>query len=406
MRTCPSWLWPLACVVAAGCAAPLVELESVRPQRGDVVEAITTNGRVEAVGGVAVAAQTSGSVVRIRQARGALVVQGQELLRLADTGQAAEEGRFRARLDAAVAALSELDAGLDPARAAVLREQRGKLAAARDGVLSDAERLQRLVAREAVPRVDLDAARRRLQGLEFDIRAVEGELGAQPPAERRDSLEAAVREAEAAWKETRAATGRLVIRAPAAGTLYSLLVGAGDPVREGQLVARIGNLDDVRVRAFVDEPELGAVRLGLAAEVTVDAYPGRTWSCEVSGLPTEVIELGPRRVGELLCDTANPGRLLLPNLSVGVRISVAEARDALTVPRAAVQGRQADPYVWIMDAAGRVAKRKVAVGLQGEIRVEIRDGLSGSETVLLPGGAPVGEGDAVRLGLGGASADD
>ncbi len=378
----------------------------VRPQRRDVIESITTNGRVEAASGMAVAAQASGSVVRILQARGAVVSQGQALLRLADSGQAAEEGRARARLDAALAALSEMDAGLVPARAAVLKEERGKLVAARDGMASDVERLQRLVAREAMPKADLDAARRRLQGLEFDIRAVEGELGAQPPAARRGSLEASVREAEAAWKETKAAAGRLVVRAPVTGTLYSLLVGAGDPVTQGQLVARIGKVDEVRVRAFVDEPELGAVRLGLAAEVTADAYPGRNWSCEVFGLPTEVVELGPRRVGEVLCKAANRGRLLLPNLSVGVRILVAEADNALTVPRAAVVRGQADPYVWITDAAGRAAKRTVAVGLQGEMRVEIRDGLSDSETVLLPGGAPLAEGDLVRLRSGGGSVDD
>ena len=395
-----SKLWSLitACLLGTclGCAEPALELVGVRPVSRDIEESLATNGRIEATNRVDVYASVAGRVERVLARRGVVVTQGEELLRLADSGQSGAESQARARMDAALAGLAELDAGLEPAKQSELRAERSILAAARESARSDLERLERLVGRQAAPRIDLAEKKRSLADLQVRIDALDSRLAAPPPAGRREALVAAVREAELAWDEAQRAAARLSIVAPRGGSLYALPVTEGDFLSEGGLVARIGTVDRVRARVYVDEPELGRVGLGLVARLTADAYPGRSWDCEIDGLPTEVVELGSRRVGEALCTAGNPDGLLLPNLSVGVRIVTRSAERVLSLPRAAVQGRGADAFVWIMDR-GRATRQPVSIGAEGTDFVEIREGLGGSETVVVPRGGGISEGQAVRV---------
>ena len=62
------------------------------------------------------------------------------------------------------------------------------------------------------------------------------------------------------------------------GTLYSLPVSAGDYVKVGDTLAEMADLRHVRVRAFVDEPDLGSLEPNQKVSVTWDAKPGRTWT--------------------------------------------------------------------------------------------------------------------------------
>ena len=58
----------------------------------------------------------------------------------------------------------------------------------------------------------------------------------------------------------------------------------------------------VRVVVFVDEPELGRVQLRAPVKISADAYPDQTWEGEVDRLPTEIVSLETRRVGDVQLD--------------------------------------------------------------------------------------------------------
>lgn len=89
--------------------------------------------------------------------------------------------------------------------------------------------------------------------------------------------------------EDKADSARVV--APASGTLYSLPVHAGDYVHTGDLLADVADLRSVRVRAYVDEPELGQLERGQTVAVSWDALPGRTWVGKTDVLPRQVVAL-------------------------------------------------------------------------------------------------------------------
>src|SRR5437870_4149360 len=88
---------------------------------------------------------------------------------------------------------------------------------------------------------------------------------------------------EVAALEEKVRQGR--ITAPADGTLYSLPVKAGDYVKLGDLLAEMADLHKVRVRAFIDEPELGALEPNEPVKITWDALPNRTWVGKTEIIP-------------------------------------------------------------------------------------------------------------------------
>src|SRR6202034_2111924 len=110
--------------------------------------------------------------------------------------------------------------------------------------------------------------------------------------------------------------------APLDGTLYSLPIHAGDFVKAGDLLAEIADLHHVRVRAFIDEPDLGQIDVNQPVEIFWDAQPGRVWTGRSEILPKQVVTRGTRSVGELLCSVSNEKLDLLPNITVDVRIHI------------------------------------------------------------------------------------
>ena len=387
-----------ACCVGAvlSCAGPTLEVEGVRPARRDIESALTTNGRIEAKQSVGVRAGTSGRVGELYVRRGVRVKRGDPLLRLVDAGQVAGRARAAARLAAAEARLVQLDAGLDPIRREELGAELAKLEAHRSRASEDLDRLRRLFARGAVARSEVDGHVRTVQDLTENIAALTRQLQAPPLDGRRLELDAVIQEAQAELQDAQRAAEALLLRAPADGALFSLAVQEGDFLERGGLAARIGTTDRVTARVFVDEPELGRITQGCVAHISADAYPGREWECRVETLATEVIEVGPRRVGEVLCQADNPDRLLLPGLAVRVRVVTQRAERVLSVPRAAVMRGGDQPFVWVVED-GRAAKREVALGVVGPVYVEVESGLAEPDSVALTGELSLAEGQRLRL---------
>src|SRR5205814_3029488 len=111
-----------------------------------------------------------------------------------------------------------------------------------------------------------------------------------------------------------------IIRSPMSGIIYNLSVRPGAYVTPGGLIANVGRLDKLRVRVYVDEPELGRVAVGQPVTITWEGLPGQTWNGTVEKLPTEIVTLGTRQVGEVLCSIDNPGQKLVPGTNVDVKI--------------------------------------------------------------------------------------
>jgi RND family efflux transporter MFP subunit len=194
------------------------------------------------------------------------------------------------------------------------------------------------------------------------------------------SAQARVREAEANVQLARDRIALDVIRSPIAGTIYDLPARAGSFLHPGDPVASIGKLNPVRVRVYVDEPELGRVSPGENVRITWDALPGKEWNGAVERRPTEVIALGTRQVGEVLCTVGNPTRELAPGTNVNAFILTQVANNALTIPKPAVR-RDAGIGVFVLQPDSTLKWQPVTTGASDALRVEILKGLADGDAV-------------------------
>ena len=203
-------------------------------------------------------------------------------------------------------------------------------------------------------------------------------------------------------RTTRDLTARvqmLDLRSPGDGIVYNLPRSAGESVAAGQLVATVTDPAHIRVRARVDSPDLPRVRAGQTLIVTFDGLPGQRWRGSVVLVPPGLREVGGREVGEVIGELEGDAAALPSNASVNVQIIVGERASALVVPRGALVRDGATRSVFRL-VDGQARKTPISVGLVGASNVEVLGGLREGDRVILPGTAPLHDGDAVRASSG------
>jgi HlyD family secretion protein len=194
------------------------------------------------------------------------------------------------------------------------------------------------------------------------------------------NAQARLQESQANVQLARTRIAQDVIRSPMAGTIYDLPARAGSFLNAGDPVASVGRLDPVRVRVYVDEPELGRIAPGEHVRITWDALPGKEWTGIVEKRPTEVVALGTRQVGEVLCTIENPMRELVPGTNVNAFILTQVVENALTIPKASVR-RDGGAGVFILQKDDTVKWQPIATGASDALHVEVVKGLQDGDAV-------------------------
>src|SRR5205085_2936541 len=154
-------------------------------------------------------------------------------------------------------------------------------------------------------------------------------------------------------------------------------------------------LDRVRVRVYVDEPELGRVAVGQPVAITWTAQPGKSWKGTVEKGASGIIALGTRQVGEVLCTIDNPGHELVPGTNVDVEIRTSVVENALTIPRESLRREAAGLGVYALDG-DVIHWRAVQTGVSSITRVAIMQGLKDGDAVALPTESSLKNGERVQ----------
>jgi len=229
---------------------------------------------------------------------------------------------------------------------------------------------------------------------ELEIEALERKRAALVGTSDRAVAGAKLREAEADVQLARRRIADTVVSSPIAGVVYSLPIRLGTYLNMGDLVANVGVLDRLRVRVYVDEPELGRVAVGLPVNITWDAAPGKHWQGVVERLPTEIQALGTRQVGEVLCTIENPGHELVPGTNVNAAIRSSVAASALTIPKEALRRDATGTGVFIL-TGDDIHWHHVKTGVSSINRVQITQGVAEQDSVALPTDVPLHDGQSI-----------
>jgi HlyD family secretion protein len=241
-------------------------------------------------------------------------VGGRMLQRLVDEGELVRPGQVVARLEddelkeersaraaderAARAALADLEAGSR-------REEIAEGEAALVRMKADAERLARdyvraeaLFSREVIPRKELDAARAGRDASAAAVREAEERLRLLKAGPRPDAVRQSRARAESAGAGLSLAETRLfqsILYAPLAGLVLAKHAEPGEMLAPGAPVVTVGRMDEVWLRAYIPETELGRIKVGQKARVTADTWPGRVFEGRVGFIASEA-EFTPKNV--------------------------------------------------------------------------------------------------------------
>ena len=371
------------------------EVPFARVRREKLVSTLVSNGKVEPVDWAAVRAERAGVIERVGVQKGQHAVQGAVVAELDARDARAAVASADAAVSHARAELAAIDAG-GSSSAQVEISNAIALAKLELGVAQrNYDALRRLAEQQAATQQEATEAQQKVRQLEEEIQALERKKAALVSATDRAAAQARLREAQAALDQAQVNLERSGIRTPIAGAVYELPARVGAYVNPGDLVASIGALAKLRVRVYVDEPELGRVALGMPVTITWDAMPGRRWLGVVDKTPAQVAPLGTRQVGEVSCIIDNPGTALPPGANVNAEIVSQVEDNALTIPKEALRRENNQVGVLVL-RDGHVEFEPIQLGASSVTRAAVRSGLKDGDLVALTTDVPLHSGDRVE----------
>jgi HlyD family secretion protein len=395
------WLGIL--LIGGGALAVWIVSQKTKPPQADfvkvaretIVSTLGTNGRVEPLDWMSARAERSGVIARVSVTKGQRVKKDDPLVELDTRVATAELSKAQAAIQEAQAQQQLLNQG---GRIAERQQIDADLARARldlKAAETNTQVLDRLVANQAATRQELNSARQTVDQLKLQIQALEEHKAALVTGTDKEIAKAKLQEAQSAAAVARTNLDLSVVRAPIEGTVYDFDLKPGSFVNPGDPIAKIGKLDRVRVTVYVDEPDLGKVRKGEMVDITWDALPGHRWKGEVDKLPTQIVPLGTRQVGEVGCIIENPDRDLLPNANINADIEATAAANVLVLPKEALRRQGSETGVLLLQG-DRVTWRKVSPGVSSYTKTQVLSGLMEGDAVMLPTDKPVKSGSKVE----------
>ncbi len=214
-------------------------------------------------------------------------------------------------------------------------------------------------------------------------------------AATRDAAIARVRVAQATLGESQARTGRLDIRAPAAGLVLTRAVEPGQIVGAGSgVLFRLAEGGQMELRAQVSEADLRGLHVGAIAQVTpvggTDSFKGDVW--QVSPVIDPQTRQGIARIALPYDPALRPGGFASAAITSG-------SAEVPQLPNASIQSDDKGNFVYVVGDDDKVARRGVKVGEVSDNGVSIAQGLSGTEKVVLSAGAFLTAGQKVKPAL-------
>ncbi len=343
---------------------------------------VSTNGKVEPVDEYQAHAPSAGVVKKIYVDVGEKVQPGQLLIKLDDSDALSRMASANAALRSAEAANSDLQKGGsqeerlsmsgDLTRAKVQQQQ-----AARD--LTALEMLQQ---KGAASNGEVQSARERLEFANSSLQSIQQRSTQRFSSTDRVRSDAQVAEARASLASAQSSYAGVNIRAPHAGTVYSIPVSEYDFVPSGDDLLDVADLNRLRIRAYFDEPEIGNLAAGQPVKIVWDAKPLQTWHGHITLAPTTVISYNTRNVGECIITVDDAKGDLQPNSNVTVTVTTSQRSNVLSIPREALHTEGQRDFVYRV-INHRLVSTPVQIGLVNLNRVEITGGLTEKDIVAL-----------------------
>src|SRR5467141_1644307 len=331
-------------------------------ERGPLTAAVSATGNLNAVITVQVGSQVSCQIKELLVDFNSAVKKGQIIARIDPQIFEAQVNQAKADVETAKAAVLNQAATVEKAKAdvenarAALAQGKAQTAKA-DAAQADSKRIfdrnAELFKRQLIAQADRDTAQANYEqavAQSDSARASEKALAAQIDSNLAQlrvqeaglkSAGAQVDQKTAALAQAQANLDYTTIRAPVDGVVVSRNVDVGQTVAASlqapTLFTIANDLTKMQVLASIDEADVGQVKPGIKANFSVDAYPGETFSGEISQLRLNAQTAQNVVTYSAVIDVANTAMKLRPGMTANITIPVAKRDNVLTVPNAALR---------------------------------------------------------------------
>jgi membrane fusion protein (multidrug efflux system) len=208
-----------------------------------------------------------------------------------------------------------------------------------------------------------------------------------------DEAEVTQSVARAEVDAAQAALDERVLRAPFAGQVGLRQVSPGAIVESGTIITQLHSVDALRVSFSLPQTEWLLLQQPQQARVQVAGLPGRSWTAKIEA-DAVALETQSRALPLRARIQGEPGPLR-PGLAATVTVA-SQPRQNLSVPEAALLPRGGQQFVYLVDEKDQAQRRKVRIGLRKPGFVEILDGLSIGDKVVVRGAERLRPGMSVQ----------
>jgi HlyD family secretion protein len=361
--------------------------------RRDLSATVTATGTVKAMVGaeVKVGSRIPGRVEQLAVQVGDRVKAGQAIARLEQDDLQAAVGKARADLAASEAKLATVRNGartqeLQTAEAALRQAEANQLLA-----LANLDRYQQLYRDGGIALQVVDTASRDHDVSTAQVRSAREQLSLvreKYTVEDLQYAEAQVLQARAALQIAEANLGYANITAPMGGVVASVSTQQGETVTSGSAAAQaptfvtIIDLNRLQVDAYVDETDIGKVRVGQAATFSVDAFPDKEFSGKVTAIYPKALIQQNVVTYDVVIAIDNREGFLRPDMTANTTITVAKRDKVLAVLNQAVRREEGDRVVFVQEG-DRLVRRSVKTGWKDKAYTEVLSGLKEGERIVL-----------------------
>ena len=357
-----------------------VRMATAKP--GELISTLATNGVVQPTHNFAAYSPMAGTVKAVYVHDGEKVIAGQLLIALDDS-------EARSQVTAALAAVRGAEAQLQALRQGGTRHEQitmtgdiDRAKAARDQQAATLATLEKLQQQGAASTSEVDAARRLLAADDAGLNVLsQQQTQGFAPIDLQHAT-ANLRNAQAAYASALDTLQKENVRAPFAGTVYSVSTRTSDFVPAGFQLLQLADLKQIQVHAYFDEPEIGKLSVGEPVTIVWAALPTRVWHGHVIRTPSTIIGFGTRNVGEALVSVDDSDETLLPNTNVTITVVLKDLQNVLLIPREALRVDDRGDYV-LGVVNGRLKRIPVTIDALNLTEVQIVSGLTQGTVVAL-----------------------
>lgn len=397
-------IWVIAAIIIAALAIAIdfssrhvVPVRTAQAERGELISTLSTNGKVQPVHNFAAYSPTSGTVTAVYVHQGEKVAEGQRLLTLDDSDAKATVAAALAAVRGAEAQLQALQSGGTRPQQITRAGDIAKLKAQRDQESARLATLKQLQKQGAASDSEVVAAQSALAADNAGLKVLQQQETQNFAPIDLKHAKANVANAQSAYASALDTLQKDNVRAPFAGTVYSLSVHPSDFVKAGDQLLQLADLKQIQIIAYFDEPEIGKLSVGEPVKIVWEAKPGREWHGRILRTPTTIINYGTRNVGEALVSVDDSDETLLPNTNVTITVTLLDLQNVLVIPREAFHSDAEGDYVFRV-VNKRLERVPVKIGALNLTQVQILSGIPENATVALsaPDGSVLHGGMSVR----------